>query len=430
MRHAPFQGINSMSGSSQIRKDWFTVRSSFKPFETDEKNECMGFDHLRIFYNEKKYENKIFFGRIMNNTCQVIAMEGVRQDKKIDQPGWPSFIIGKRSRHDDFRHRNIYESYRDQLRDANPDLFERLYRSKDLARARQAVYSYLETVERRVFDIDRNLHPLEKSSIRECTGVLKSVFGPVNEKHTDMSALDYLYKISQGRELELEQDVAPGFIQEFIALFRGILGKSGVYDLASDNGAAEPAFLKKEGREAAVSRSAFLDTIGVHLQRATEKYPSGLEREIVERREKNRRRILHYFGGSETDWHDFRWQIRHVIREAKPLFDLIELTASQQIAVENAVKARLPFGITPYYLSLMDRNPDHGLDHAVRAQVIPPPDYVAMMIDHRLDRDRFFDFMGEQDTSPVDLVTRRYPGIAILKPFNTCAQICVYCQRN
>jgi len=38
--------------------------------------------------------------------------------------------------------------------------------------------------------------------------------------------------------------------------------------------------------------------------------------------------------------------------------------------------------------------------------------------------------MGEHDTSPIDHVTRRYPCIAILKPFNTCAQICVYCQRN
>jgi len=38
--------------------------------------------------------------------------------------------------------------------------------------------------------------------------------------------------------------------------------------------------------------------------------------------------------------------------------------------------------------------------------------------------------MGEHDTSPVDLVTRRYPFISIIKPFNTCAQICVYCQRN
>lgn len=33
-------------------------------------------------------------------------------------------------------------------------------------------------------------------------------------------------------------------------------------------------------------------------------------------------------------------------------------------------------------------------------------------------------------STPVDLLTRRYPMIAIFKPFNTCAQICVYCQRN
>jgi lysine 2,3-aminomutase len=38
--------------------------------------------------------------------------------------------------------------------------------------------------------------------------------------------------------------------------------------------------------------------------------------------------------------------------------------------------------------------------------------------------------MGEHDTSPVDLITRRYPIVTIIKPFNTCAQICVYCQRN
>ena len=38
--------------------------------------------------------------------------------------------------------------------------------------------------------------------------------------------------------------------------------------------------------------------------------------------------------------------------------------------------------------------------------------------------------MSELDTSPIDLVTRRYPFIAIFKPHNACSQICVYCQRN
>ena len=38
--------------------------------------------------------------------------------------------------------------------------------------------------------------------------------------------------------------------------------------------------------------------------------------------------------------------------------------------------------------------------------------------------------MHELDTSPVDFVTRRYPMIAIFKPFLSCPQVCVYCQRN
>jgi lysine 2,3-aminomutase len=40
------------------------------------------------------------------------------------------------------------------------------------------------------------------------------------------------------------------------------------------------------------------------------------------------------------------------------------------------------------------------------------------------------DFMLENDTSPIEGVTRRYPNIVILKPILTCPQICVYCQRN
>jgi lysine 2,3-aminomutase len=40
------------------------------------------------------------------------------------------------------------------------------------------------------------------------------------------------------------------------------------------------------------------------------------------------------------------------------------------------------------------------------------------------------DFMDERSTSPIDTITRRYAQILILKPFDSCPQICVYCQRN
>jgi lysine 2,3-aminomutase len=90
----------------------------------------------------------------------------------------------------------------------------------------------------------------------------------------------------------------------------------------------------------------------------------------------------------------------------------------------------LPFGITPYYLSLFDHDASRTYDHTLRAQVIPPLSYISGILESKSLNATQLDFMKEGQTSPVDLVTRRYPMIAILKPFNACAQVCVYCQRN
>ena len=155
-----------------------------------------------------------------------------------------------------------------------------------------------------------------------------------------------------------------------------------------------------------------------------------METEVVARRAENRKWILNHYQAQEKDWHDYGWHLAHVVKKADDLFALVDVSRERRQAVRKAVETRLPFGITPYYISLMDKDRKLGLDHAIRAQVIPPPDYVEAMATHREDRDTVFDFMGEHDTSPIDLITRRYPMICILKPFNTCAQICVYCQRN
>jgi lysine 2,3-aminomutase len=77
----------------------------------------------------------------------------------------------------------------------------------------------------------------------------------------------------------------------------------------------------------------------------------------------------------------------------------------------------------------MDEDPVSGRDRAIRAQVIPPKNYVEKMIE-AVRFGHCLDFMLESDTSPINLITRRYPSICIFKPFNTCPQICVYCQRN
>jgi lysine 2,3-aminomutase len=323
-----------------------------------------------------------------------------------------------------------YKTYLNELWNANPVIHSLLKESLNLEDSREKLYSYLEKCEREVFKIDNDLHLLEKATVRESVRAFRSIIGPVNEYRTDFSALEYLWKIARDRDNELPQKISVGFIIEFIHLFRGVAGRSNIYFEAKEARKGIPEFLKLQGRQAANARSDILDSIGDSIKRYFKKYSSGLEPDIVRRRNENKNRILKYFKAEEFDWDNYLWHIKHVIRTAGPLNDLIELTPEQREAVEKAVRNNIPFGITPYYLSLMDRELSSPYDHAIRAQVIPPPDFVDTMSEHREERDTIFDFMGEHDTSPVEHVTRRYPGIAILKPYNTCAQICVYCQRN
>ncbi|MBN1356190.1 KamA family radical SAM protein [bacterium] len=323
-----------------------------------------------------------------------------------------------------------YEAYLQRLWESNPEIQRILKNVPDLETARSGMYEYLEQAERRVFDLTNDLHILEKSTVRESIRVFRSVIGPINEFRTEFSALDSLWKLARNNRKELKSEISVGFIMEFINLFRGVTGKSNIYLENAEVKKGIPEFLKMKGREAAVARTEILDDFGSSVQKYFKKYPSGLEEEVIGWRRENRARILRYFNGTDADWNDYRWHLKHVIKTAKPLLDLIELTNEQKEAVDVASRNKIPFGITPYYLSLMDSKRSIGYDHAIRAQVIPPKEYVDKMVEHRADRNRSFDFMGEHDTSPVDLVTRRYPVIAILKPFNSCAQICVYCQRN
>lgn len=323
-----------------------------------------------------------------------------------------------------------YESYLKKLWDSNPDIFSLLTKSTDLESLRNSMFTYFELAERKIFDIDNDLHILEKATVREAIRAFKSIIGPVNEFRTGVSALEILWKLATGKRDELKTEVSPGFILEFINLFRAVIGKSNIYIEDAEVKKGIPEFFKLRGRDAALKRMEILDDFGFSVRKYFKKYPSGLDEEIISWRVENKRRIIRYFKATEEDWNDYKWQLRNVIKTAQPLIDLIELTAEQREAVNKAAINKLPFGITPYYLSLMDTKLSIGYDNAVRAQVIPPKEYVDKMLDHKDERNSLFDFMGEHDTSPVDLVTRRYPLISILKPFNTCAQICVYCQRN
>ncbi len=322
-----------------------------------------------------------------------------------------------------------YVAYVKRLWDSNKNIYKILKDSTNPEEARNALYNYLEKAERKIFELNNDLHILEKSTVRESVRVLKSIIGPINEYRTNFSALKMLMNLAKNK-MNKESDVSVGFILEFINLFRGVDGKSNIYFEKEQAKKGIPEYLQKEGREASEARTIILDDIGTIMKQYAKKYPSGLDEDVIEWRKSNRDRILSYFNASIEDWYSHTWQLKNVIKDAAPLLKLIELTEEQKEAINKAIKHKIPFGITPYYLSLIDNKLTLGYDNAIRAQVIPPPDFVDQMVDSRHKRGIVFDFMGEHDTSPANLVTRRYPGIAIFKPFNTCAQICVYCQRN
>lgn len=311
----------------------------------------------------------------------------------------------------------------ERLWEADPELYLILSESPDLEAARKRINKYLLKYERLIEDDQAPVHVLEWVNMRDCRRALQFIFAPRSEGLCGFSALEALWKLA--RDQDLDPPVSEAFIEEFRHLFIGMLGQSRIYE-----GVTPPEYLKLSGREAAVARSDDLDAIAERCDAYILRYPTGLDPDVRERREENRRRILSYFGAKDKDWKSLRWQMRHVITAADTLAGIIDLTAEEYQAVQLAGKYRIPFGVSPYYASLMDKEPTRSNDHAIRAQVIPSMHYVKYMAEHRKDRHLASDYMMERDTSPVDLVTRRYPMIAILKPYNSCAQICVYCQRN
>jgi lysine 2,3-aminomutase len=320
------------------------------------------------------------------------------------------------------------ESRWQQCWDAAPDMFTLLKESDTLESARQKIINYIEAQDWNYrSDLD-NIESCDYILLKEAVRCFKNIISPRNERLANTSALHHLWlAASQG-----DSEVADDFVLEFTHLFKAIRGHPEVYPSKLIEGIEQPDFSKYKGRESAIKRSDFLDHMGSRIDQYLNKYPDGLQPNILKKREDNKKRILDVLGGSNDDWDDWHWHFKNVMKDQEGLDILkqvIDILPEQEKAIELAVQNDVPFGVTPHYLHLMDQQPN-GHDYAIRRQVFPPLSYVENMIEHNKDRGLAFDFMREHDTSPVDLVTRRYPRVAIIKPYDSCPQICVYCQRN
>ena len=320
----------------------------------------------------------------------------------------------------------------------NLEIFKLLKESESLQETRQKLFQFSKDLEWEYREGKEELHKLEYATALEAIKVFNNLISLRNEKIAGFSTLDYLWSLAKDNQ-GITKEVSDGFLEEFIHLFKAMKSKADISSgwlrpLLEKDGIKIVDFAKIKGREAGIFRSNYLDKLYEKVHNFIDRYPSGCDDKLIREREENRQKILDYFGATINDWNDYYWHLKHIFQDKDDLENLkklVPLTEEDIKAIEIAIENKIPFGITPYYLSLFDfSRSDRKNDYQVRSQVIPPIHYVTLMKEHRKERSYYFDFMGEHDTSPEELITRRYPMISILKPYDTCPQICVYCQRN
>jgi lysine 2,3-aminomutase len=307
------------------------------------------------------------------------------------------------------------------LNEVDPELIHEIKASGRHEEARGRIMSLLHRRRMYLHSRDCTFRPLERINALAC---LDALFNSLSERSDDVSesgTLDTLLTIVRGED-DIPAELR-SFYLDICHIIRGSVGRSGIY---SWNETVDEELLPVD---VSTRRSKHLDSMSFGVVRRVLSYPCGLDPDVVERRKSNRKLVLDVLGGSLIDWDSYQWQLEHVIKSVGLLGKLIELSPEEEDALQFAEDNHLPFGITPYYASLMDPDFATNADHALRSQVIPKREYLEAILEARPDSFKL-DFMKEQWTSPIDLVTRRYPMIAVFKPYNSCAQICSYCQRN
>jgi lysine 2,3-aminomutase len=119
------------------------------------------------------------------------------------------------------------------------------------------------------------------------------------------------------------------------------------------------------------------------------------------------------------DWNDWRWQLRHRIKDLDTLARILCLSDDERTAIARRQGA-LPVGITPYYASLLDSEDPH---QPLRYSVVPVNgEYVRSPGESE-------DPLSEDVHSPVPGLVHRYPDRVLFLVTGFCAVYCRYCTR-
>lgn len=123
---------------------------------------------------------------------------------------------------------------------------------------------------------------------------------------------------------------------------------------------------------------------------------------------------------AQEDWDDWKWQVRNRISNVEELKKIINISPEEE---ENIGKVLNKFrvGITPYYASLMDKEDKNC---PIRMQAVP-----TIMETYQSESD-LEDPLSEDEDSPVDGITHRYPDRVLFLITDQCSMYCRHCTRR
>lgn len=122
----------------------------------------------------------------------------------------------------------------------------------------------------------------------------------------------------------------------------------------------------------------------------------------------------------DAEWNDWHWQAKHRLKSLEQIERVLELTRDEREAIQKG-GSMLPIGITPYYMSLLDRA---DARQGLRRTVIPSLQEFVRMPGEADDP------LGEDGHSPVPGIVHRYPDRILFLALDYCSTYCRYCTRS
>ncbi|WP_462271855.1 lysine 2,3-aminomutase [Methanohalophilus sp.] len=124
-----------------------------------------------------------------------------------------------------------------------------------------------------------------------------------------------------------------------------------------------------------------------------------------------------------ANWKDWRWQLKHSIGDIDTFETLlgIKFKPEEKEQLKQTLD-KFPLSVTPYYLSLIDT--DDFRNDPIFLQAFPSPKELD------IDEDDLEDPLSEEEDSPVEGITHRYPDRVLFHISNTCSMYCRHCTRK